>query len=278
MKILLFLNKDLEANLAYHILKPVLQQHTIKIYYSVGVGNPKKKPNELVQLEYFEKTFIYTKLKDYLEKKQLQSAFDFFDETFQTVPLLECSNVNSPKFIEEVRAFEPDLFISIRFGKIFKDEIIRIPKKGILNLHSAILPDFRGILGTLHTLKAARKEVGCTLHYISDSGIDTGEIIDIARLAVRPDKSLFWHVVQLYPLGCAMIKKQLQVLMQQEKTILQKQNLQEGNYFSVPQTSDFEQMTALGFKTISKTDYLETLQQWISEELHLDLLADENIS
>lgn len=57
-----------------------------------------------------------------------------------------------------MKDFNPDLFISIRFGKIFKDEIIQVPKFGLINLHSTILPDYRGIMGTLHAIKDKNKK------------------------------------------------------------------------------------------------------------------------
>ena len=43
MNIILFLNKDFEANLAYNLLKEELLKHNVKIYYSESVGSSKKE-------------------------------------------------------------------------------------------------------------------------------------------------------------------------------------------------------------------------------------------
>ena len=262
MNIILFLNKDIEANIAYNFLKEELLKHHVKIYYSESVGSKKKKPKDLVEIEYYEKDFFYNEIQKAIKIGGIETNFEFFNDEFQTFPMAKCANVNNPVFIEEVAAFEPDLFISIRFAKIFKDEIIKVPKKGILNLHSAILPDYRGIMGTLHNLKDDKKKYGCTLHYISSSGIDTGEIIAIAKADIQKEKSLLWHVINLYPLGAKLILDSIQKLKSIDKLPFQKQDMTAGNYFSVPKEADFTKLKTLGFKTFDKKEYLELVKKF----------------
>jgi methionyl-tRNA formyltransferase len=282
MNIALFLNKDLEANLSYNLLKEELSKHKLRIYYSESVGSAPKKPKDLLLLEYFEQRYFYENVINLIRKKDVKASFMFFDESFTTVPFIKCQNVNSDDFIKEMKDFEPDLFISIRFGKIFKDEIISIPKKGVLNLHSGILPDFRGIMGTLHALKARRKMVGCTLHYIPNSTIDTGTIIGIAKLKVDGNKSLFWHIAHLYPMGCELILKGIKVLVYQDELPAEVPRTDIGNYYSVPTDEDFDQLKNLGFKVISANDYIDFIGQWVSKalvaELHNELEISELIN
>lgn len=267
MKIALFVNKDLEANIAYNLLKPELEKHTVRIYYSDTVGNPNTKPSALVKLEYFEKEFVFNELTSFLTDNKIHSTFEFFDPNFKSFPLKKCTNVNSSEFINEMKIFGADLFIAIRFGKIFKDELIQLPKKGIINLHSAILPAYRGIMGTLHAIKAKNTTIGCTLHTIPNSGIDTGEIIEIATLKVNPTRSLFWHIIQLYPLGAKLIVKTIKNITENTPLITRKQQLKEGNYFSVPTSNDFDQLKRLGMETISINDYQTIVKSFILNEL-----------
>ncbi|MEZ7500093.1 formyltransferase family protein [Flavobacterium sp. Arc3] len=197
----------------------------------------------------------------------MDHSFEFFDSNFKSFPFEKSFNVNSVEFINEMKGFNPDLFISIRFGKIFKDEIIKVPKNGLINLHSAILPDYRGIMGTLHAIKEKKSKIGCTLHTIPNSGIDTGEIIEIATLDINPEKSLFWNIIQLYPLGTELILKNLKIIEHNKFLKTQKQNLQEGSYFSVPSKSDFEQIESLGIEIISIEDYTHVLTNYILKDL-----------
>ncbi|MCB0685586.1 MAG: hypothetical protein KDC53_03645 [Saprospiraceae bacterium] len=263
MNIILFLNRDLHSNFAYQLLKPSLKGHQVHIYLSESVGKKKEKAGALSLLEHYEKKQFY-KLPLLLKEQKLHSDFEFFDDQFAYAPLQVCKNVNSDEFITAVRKLKPDLFISIRFGKIFHDEIIKVPGHGILNLHSGILPDYRGILGTLHALREGRKEIGCTLHYINNSSIDTGEIINIIKMPVVIGRSLFWHVNQLYPAGCAAIIRIINQLNQGMEIPTVIQDLKVGNYYSLPDESHFAELMDMGHDVINEKDYSSFITQHIS--------------
>ena len=265
MNILLFVNKDFEANLAYNLIKKELQCHNVKIYYSQSVGLNKNKPKDLLEIEFYEKAFFYNQLLNILKEDRIATDFEFFTDTFDSFPLLECCDVNSTDFIQEVKQFEPDLFISIRFGKIFRDSIIDIPKKGILNLHSAILPDYRGIMGTLHNLKDSKMSVyGCTLHYIDSATIDTGSIVGIQKLNIQEERSLFWHIVRLYPVGCDMIIEAIRALSITDKLPAINQDMHTGNYFSLPSDDDFKMLNNRGILGFKLEDYRALLGEYIA--------------
>lgn len=269
MNIILFLNKDFEANLVYNLIKEELLNHNVKIYYSESVGKKNSKPEALLEIEHYEKTYFYGDLQESMQNNKIDTDFEFFNESFSSFPLLKCTNVNSPEFIAEVSAFEPDLFLSIRFGKIFKDGIIGVPKKGILNLHSAILPDYRGIMGTLHNLKEEKPQYGCTLHYIDQGTIDTGQIIDIARLNVDKKRSLLWHVIKLYPVGAQLLLQSIEQLKTTERLPSTEQDMTEGSYFSLPTEHDFEILNTCGIKSFDLKDYAELINEYISPEIHI---------
>ncbi|MEM9329251.1 MAG: formyl transferase [Bacteroidota bacterium] len=271
MNILLFLNKDLEANIAFHLLQPALQGHSVGIYFSETVGHQSRKPTDLVRLEFYEKSFVFDHLASAGLHQGPRDCFEFFGDRFVACPFIKCEDVNSAAFITEVRPFDPDLFISIRFGQIFRNEVLDIPKHGVLNLHSGILPDYRGILGTLHALKDGRPKIGCTLHTIPNRGIDTGDVIEIATLDVVHNRSLFWHIVQLYPRGVQLIAKALKEMESGRRPPSRPQNPSAGSYYSIPTEEDFVALRSQGMEVLSAADYLDIIGQFIvadpSEEL-----------
>ena len=113
-----------------------------------------------------------------------------------------------PNSAEGLRALEgthPDLVISIRYRRILREDAIAIPRQGVINLHSGILPDYRGVMATFWAMLAREKEIGATLHWIVDSGIDTGPVIGICRKPARTDASYLSNVLGLYFDGCSMI-------------------------------------------------------------------------
>ena len=272
MNIILFLNRDLESNFAYHLLKPALKSHEVRIYLSESVGGKKVKAADLEQLEYFERAYFF-QWAHYLRIRNISIGFEFFDEYFTSAPLEICTDVNDASFVEKIKLFAPDLFISIRFGKIFHADMIGIPSLGVINLHSGILPDYRGILGTLHALREGRKKVGCTLHFIDNNTIDTGRIIEKAYLPVEPGRSLFWHVLNLYPLGCQMIE---QALIKMDRGIsldIQGQDMYEGKYFSLPSDQHFMELKEMGFAVINREEYQDFLRHFIYSAINLSDLS-----
>ena len=86
-------------------------------------------------------------------------------------------NPNSPEGIDTVRALAPDLIISVRYGIILRPPVLSVPRLGVLNLHSGLLPAYRGVLATFRALLRGDSTIGSTLHYITDRTIDTGPIV-----------------------------------------------------------------------------------------------------
>lgn len=276
MNIALFLNKDIYANLTYHLLSKELEHHNIRIYYSETVGANKAKPQGLQVLEYLECDYPFQLLKSYLDSG-IPAKFQLLEAASLQVPFEKCLHPNDPEFIKVMEKFGPDLILSVRYGRIFHQRLIDLPSFGVLNLHSAILPDYRGIMGTLHAIKNGDKEVGCTLHFISDSGIDTGSIIDIGRLRVDPTRSLFWHIAQLYPLGASMIIQVIGELSRNKKLSIPMSINTSGAYYSVPTDDDFSQLRLRGHEIISLDDYIDVISQWVSRGVGQGLINDHQL-
>ncbi|MCK5472748.1 MAG: methionyl-tRNA formyltransferase, partial [Planctomycetes bacterium] len=61
-----------------------------------------------------------------------------------SVSFIETANVNSAEIYEKLVLLEPDLILVIAFGQKISNEIISLPEKGIINVHSSLLPKYRG--------------------------------------------------------------------------------------------------------------------------------------
>lgn len=84
--------------------------------------------------------------------------------------------INHPESVAILRSYNPDLLISIAGNQIFKKPIIELAPKGCLNLHTALLPKYRGLMPTFWVLKNNEKETGVSVFFV-DEGIDSGPII-----------------------------------------------------------------------------------------------------
>lgn len=223
MKILLFLNLDIHCATAFGFLKRELEKHEVKIVLSDKVGNTNNLPDELVKMKNVEQ----------------KDANKFFDSL--PIPKYKYDNVNSETVLLDLKDFKPDLIISIRFGQIFKQPLIDIPRFGVLNLHSGILPNYRGVLASFWAILNGDKKIGTTLHYITDAKIDCGDIIDFSYNEVNKDSSLISNINNLYEDGCSLIIKALKEISSGRKlTTKSQESFGKGNYFTYPKIEDIK--------------------------------------
>lgn len=92
------------------------------------------------------------------------------------IPVKCVKNINAPDFLTEMQEIRPDLFVSMSFNQIFRDEMIHLPCYDTINCHAGKLPFYRGRNILNWALINDEKEFGVTVHYV-DAGIDTGDII-----------------------------------------------------------------------------------------------------
>lgn len=95
----------------------------------------------------------------------------------------ETDNINGPRVIEILNKISPDLIVVTGTGKL-KKETYGIAKKGAINLHSGILPYYRGADSEFWALyNGDMDKIGVTIHFVSDE-LDGGDIIVEARQGV----------------------------------------------------------------------------------------------
>lgn len=99
-------------------------------------------------------------------------------------------DINSPEFVKMIRNLEPDYIISGYYARIFRDELLTIPKKGCINIHPTGLPRFRGLSPTFTHMLFNDEKSYITMHWL-DPGIDTGDIIAQASVDIHPEDTGF---------------------------------------------------------------------------------------
>src|SRR6478672_190728 len=77
--------------------------------------------------------------------------------------LLTPESVNGADFLRELRDLDPDLVISVSCPQIFGRELLELPRLGCVNVHSALLPDYRGMLPTFWVLARGENQTGVTV-------------------------------------------------------------------------------------------------------------------
>src|SRR6267378_2542598 len=89
-------------------------------------------------------------------------------------PVVTCSDQNSPRAVAQLKQWSPDLAI-FTGGDILRDEVLKVPRLGIVNAHLALLPEIRGMSSPEWSLLCG-VPLGITIHFMG-SGVDTGPIL-----------------------------------------------------------------------------------------------------
>ncbi len=92
--------------------------------------------------------------------------------------------VRDPGIISEIQTINPDIIFCFGGMQIIPKEVLDIPKQGVLNIHPALLPKYRGRFSTVHALFNGEEYTGVTLHYMSEA-LDAGPIISQKKYKVE---------------------------------------------------------------------------------------------
>ncbi len=80
------------------------------------------------------------------------------------------------EIIEQLKAMNPDLFVTCAFGQILSQSVLDIPRLGTINVHGSLLPKYRGAAPIQWAVINGEKETGITTMF-TDIGVDTGDML-----------------------------------------------------------------------------------------------------
>ncbi len=137
------------------------------------------------------------------------------------IPVELSDNINSQAFMDTVKMYKADLFVSMSFNQIFRDGIRNLPKQKTINCHAGKLPFYRGRNILNWALINDEQEFGITVHYM-DEGIDTGDIILQETYPITDSDNYATLLERAYD-GCADILYRALKMIQDNKVKTVKQ-------------------------------------------------------
>jgi methionyl-tRNA formyltransferase len=102
------------------------------------------------------------------------------------VPLLIQPRVvatSYPDFVQGVRRLAPDLMLVNSYSMLVREDVLSVPARGAINVHMALLPEYRGSNPIQWALLNDEPETGVTMHYMSPE-FDAGDIIAQCRIPI----------------------------------------------------------------------------------------------
>ncbi len=112
---------------------------------------------------------------------------------------------------------QTDLFIVCQYGKIIPQAILDIPTHGAINIHTSLLPKYRGASPIQAALIQGETETGATI-MLMDALLDHGPILTQEKIAIAPDDTYETLSHKMAPLAASTLLKTLPRFL--NKTIL----------------------------------------------------------
>lgn len=161
------------------------------------------------------------------------------------IPVHTPENVNDPGFLDHLRNQDVDLVISIACPQIIREELRDLPQHGVINVHGALLPEYRGKLPSFWVLAKGETTTGVTVHYVNED-LDDGPIILQKHVPIQPEDTLHSLVLRSkVQFGATALAEAVEQI--RDGTVsLQENPAEDASYYSFPTREAIRDFRARG--------------------------------
>lgn len=188
--------------------------------------------------------FIYYSLK-YIYSKIFKKSVRKILKIHNIPEICLLGSINSNHNLDTIKSYKPDLIISILGNQIFKKPLIDLAPKGCINLHTALLPKYRGLMPTFWVLKNNEKYTGVSVFYV-DEGIDSGPIIVQEKVKIK-NKTQAQLIRETKEIGMKLILKSIEIINRNNVITIPNPDEQK-TYYSFPTKNDVYKFKKIGKK------------------------------
>ena len=101
------------------------------------------------------------------------------------IPVVQPQKLREEGVLETLAAYQPELIVVVAYGKLLPKALIDLPPKGCINVHSSLLPKYRGAAPINWAVINGEAETGVTIMDIAEA-LDAGDIISQAATPIDP--------------------------------------------------------------------------------------------
>jgi methionyl-tRNA formyltransferase len=122
------------------------------------------------------------------------------------LPILQPQRARDAAFLEQVRQLQPDLAAVAAYGQILPQNLLDLPRFGCLNVHTSLLPRYRGAAPIQWAILNGDRQTGVTIMKI-DIGLDTGDMLAQAVTDIQPEDNAQTLHDRLARMGAELLVK-----------------------------------------------------------------------
>jgi len=127
------------------------------------------------------------------------------------IPVLQPTKIKTQEFRDECKSYNPDLVVVTAYGRILPPSLLELAPYGCINVHGSLLPAYRGAAPIQWAVINGERETGVTIMQM-DEGMDTGDILCTAAIAVEENDTAGSLFAKLAELGGQTLLETLRLL------------------------------------------------------------------
>lgn len=124
----------------------------------------------------------------------------------QGIPVFQPLKMRDGEALAILKELSPELIVVAAYGKILPVDILELPLKGCINVHSSLLPKYRGSAPINWVILNGEDETGVSIQYMAE-GVDTGDVIASAHTAIAIDENAQQLYNRLAAMGAELITR-----------------------------------------------------------------------
>ena len=122
------------------------------------------------------------------------------------IPVFQPVKLRDGTALAQIQELAPELIVVAAYGRILPDDILAAPPRGCINVHSSLLPKYRGAAPINWAVLNGDSETGVTIMHMAHD-LDAGDIIDQAATPIDPDETVVSLHDRLAELGAELLVK-----------------------------------------------------------------------
>ena len=165
----------------------------------------------------------------------------------QSIPVYQPTRLRDGTALALVRELGPELIVVAAYGRILPEDILQAPRLGAINVHSSILPKYRGAAPINWAILNGDDVTGVTIMYMAKE-LDAGDIILCKETPIDPEEDALTLTMRLAELGADALHEAVEQLAL-------------GSAIRIPQNHENATYAPMLTRELSEIDWTRSAQQ-----------------
>lgn len=127
------------------------------------------------------------------------------------VEVIQPAGIRSDEFYQCIAELAPDAIAVVAYGKILPGQLLKLPRRGCINVHGSLLPKYRGAAPVQWSIINGDEKTGITT-MLMDEGLDTGDVLLREETEIKDEDNALTLASRLSNIGASLLVKTLAAL------------------------------------------------------------------